>query len=220
MCSIAAEFAVHTVSRCITACQADTLLFVQESVEDTFAALVRARRKELGLSQRQLADRLFEQRGLRLDPTAITRIEQPGKRALRLSEAAALATVLNIDLNALIATWGDPRSRLDRSQRLIADWGHDAREALKQMVLSAMDAREILEDSPELVTVLHPTLPPKSPNGYFRWLGMWLSARVSRDVVVEVDDVSARRALQGLVEELCRDLVVAPRETDGSDGAS
>ncbi len=70
------------------------------NVRPTFASRVRQIREGLGWSQEELARRLAEI-GLRLDPTAITRIER-GDRAVRIEEAVAIAQALRSPLNALL----------------------------------------------------------------------------------------------------------------------
>jgi len=74
---------------------------VAEMVEETFGQSVRERREQLGLSQRALAEMLGVHH-LKLDPTAITRIEK-GQRAVRLGEAVMIASALKVPLNYLLA---------------------------------------------------------------------------------------------------------------------
>lgn len=69
----------------------------EPSPEDEFAARVRQAREARHLSQAQLAELLRVHHGIRLDPTAITRLER-GNRLIRLNEAVALADVLSIRL--------------------------------------------------------------------------------------------------------------------------
>lgn len=59
-------------------------------------------RDRRGLSQARLAEVVEQATGLKLDPTAITRIER-GDRAVRLNEAVALSVVLGLSLDELIA---------------------------------------------------------------------------------------------------------------------
>lgn len=74
---------------------------VAEMVEETFGQSVRERREDLGMSQRELAEKLGVHH-LKLDPTAITRIEK-GQRAVRLGEAVMIAHALKTQLNFLLA---------------------------------------------------------------------------------------------------------------------
>jgi transcriptional regulator with XRE-family HTH domain len=78
------------------------LRIVQEgNPESVFAARLRQAREAAGMTQPQLADRLYEASGIRLDPSAITRIER-GKRTIRLNEAAHLAVILDIRIGDLM----------------------------------------------------------------------------------------------------------------------
>lgn len=65
-----------------------------------FASRVKQTREERGWSQEELARRL-EELGLRLDPTAITRLER-GSRAVRVEEALLLSMVLGVPLVMLL----------------------------------------------------------------------------------------------------------------------
>jgi transcriptional regulator with XRE-family HTH domain len=65
-----------------------------------FGDLMRAARDEKEWSQRRLAE-LLEGAGIRLDPSAITRIER-GSRDVKLREATAIAHVLGIDLSDVL----------------------------------------------------------------------------------------------------------------------
>jgi transcriptional regulator with XRE-family HTH domain len=85
------------------------LRFVQEGEpasvfgdpEAVFAARMRQARETAGMTQPQLAERLYEQSGIRLDPTAITRMER-GRRTIRLNEAVHLAAILDMKLWDLV----------------------------------------------------------------------------------------------------------------------
>ena len=63
---------------------------------EKFGDVVRDARERRQLSQRRLAE-LLEEAGVRLDPSAITRIER-GTRDVKLREATVIASVLGIDL--------------------------------------------------------------------------------------------------------------------------
>ncbi len=70
------------------------------NVRSTFASRVRQVREGRGWSQEELARRLGEL-GLRLDPTAITRMER-GERSVRVEEAVVLAQALGLPLDELL----------------------------------------------------------------------------------------------------------------------
>jgi transcriptional regulator with XRE-family HTH domain len=69
--------------------------------ESTFANKLRDLREEKRLSQSQVAAMLSDKHGIKLDPTAITRLEG-GSRTLRLDEAVALADVLGTSLDRML----------------------------------------------------------------------------------------------------------------------
>ncbi len=91
------------------------------SVAATFASRVRQSREGRGWTQEELARHLAEV-GLRLDPTAITRIER-GDRAVRIEEAVAIAAALRTPLNALLqpvdgVEWDHVNSLMRRYEQL------------------------------------------------------------------------------------------------------
>jgi transcriptional regulator with XRE-family HTH domain len=71
----------------------------KSAVNKQFGDLMREQREHRRWSQRRLAD-LLEQVGLRLDPSAITRIER-GTRDVKLTEAIVIANVLEFDLDSI-----------------------------------------------------------------------------------------------------------------------
>jgi transcriptional regulator with XRE-family HTH domain len=74
---------------------------MQGTPESTFANKLRELREERGLSQSQVAGMLSDKHGIKLDPTAITRLEG-GSRSLRLDVAVALADVLGTSLEKML----------------------------------------------------------------------------------------------------------------------
>ncbi len=94
------------------------------SVEDVFGTRVRTERERQGLSQAALA-RQLKAFGVSLHASAIAKmesrdVEQP--RSIRLGEAAALAAILEIDLNSLVYEASGPDTTeldaaLERAQR-------------------------------------------------------------------------------------------------------
>jgi transcriptional regulator with XRE-family HTH domain len=68
----------------------------EQTFDKKFGDLVREKREQKQWSQRRLAE-LLEEAGVRLDPSAVTRIER-GTRDVKLREAAAIAAVLGFDL--------------------------------------------------------------------------------------------------------------------------
>ena len=86
---------------------------------DIFARRLRAERERQGMSQVELARRIGSILGGNVDPTAITRIEQQ-TRAVRLDEAVAMATILEVPLSSLIVD-NDPEQSKALLQRYLAD---------------------------------------------------------------------------------------------------
>jgi transcriptional regulator with XRE-family HTH domain len=81
------------------------LLIVQDKrweSEKVFGGRLRQERDRRGWSQQEMSRRLAEL-GIRLHSTAITRIER-GERSVRLSEAQALADVLEMPLGMLLVS--------------------------------------------------------------------------------------------------------------------
>lgn len=68
--------------------------------EETFAKRMRQVRERRRWTQTQLADWIRVE-GIDLHPTAITRIES-GERSVRLNEAVAAASALNVQLEELL----------------------------------------------------------------------------------------------------------------------
>lgn len=76
--------------------QADDGGDATEDVNRQFGDAMRSVREVRGLSQRQLAE-LLDAAGMKLDPSAITRMER-GTRDIKLAEAIAIAKVLDFSL--------------------------------------------------------------------------------------------------------------------------
>lgn len=103
-----------------------------ESTEATFSKRVREERESAGLSQTELARKL-DGHGLKLDPTAITRLER-GSRAIRLGEAVAIAEVLGQPLPEML------RPRIE-SALAEAEW------RAQQATIDAARARGALQEA-------------------------------------------------------------------------
>ncbi|ORI17407.1 hypothetical protein BH686_26280 [Rhodococcus erythropolis] len=72
----------------------------ETSVDTQFGDMMRVARQKLRWSQRQLAEAL-QKAGLKIDPSAITRIEN-GQREPKLREAVAISDILDIKLDDLV----------------------------------------------------------------------------------------------------------------------
>jgi transcriptional regulator with XRE-family HTH domain len=141
-------------------------------LESAFGARVKEMRERQNLSQRKLSE-LVGERGVRLDPTAITRLEKEGERGIRLSEAAVIAAVLGIDLTEFIYEHSDPEERL-MTLRAASDHNLNvARRFLQEALETLSEAQRLLAQHPELTnTVVHrlDDQPPTEPAAYLRWV--------------------------------------------------
>ncbi|MGH3381341.1 MAG: helix-turn-helix domain-containing protein [Actinoallomurus sp.] len=86
--------------------------------EEIFGRRLKKRREELGLSQRDLAERMQGQ-GLDWHQTTVARTEST-RRPVRLNEAMALAGILRVPLEELLRPEPDPASELSIIEDLIA----------------------------------------------------------------------------------------------------
>lgn len=95
-----------------------------QSPRSRFALQMRARRREIRMTQGELARRLSETGAASVDATVITRIEK-GVRDVRLDEAVYIAQILCVPLSALVSEadpldvrLADLRGALDRQRDL------------------------------------------------------------------------------------------------------
>lgn len=72
----------------------------ETGVDAQFGDMMREARQKLRWSQRQLAEAL-QKAGLKIDPSAITRIEN-GQREPKLREAVAISDILDLTLDDLV----------------------------------------------------------------------------------------------------------------------
>lgn len=74
----------------------------EQPTDERFGALVRQRRETMGLSQQEVSDALREA-GHAVSPTAFAKVEA-GTRAVKISEAVALARILALHIDLLSLT--------------------------------------------------------------------------------------------------------------------
>ncbi|HET9139560.1 hypothetical protein [Actinophytocola sp.] len=126
---------------------------LDEVAERSFGVAMRAARNRMRLSQTALAQELERRHGIRLDGTAITRIERrihgnEGARAIRLGEAVAIASILELSLDELVEPGLDQQLR---DARLRVEAAEAQAAAARQ---AAAQAREHL-DQLELMAAKH-----------------------------------------------------------------
>jgi hypothetical protein len=105
---------------------------LDELAERAFGLAMRAARNRQRISQTALAHELERRHGIKLDGTAITRIERrihgnEGARAIRLGEAVAIASILELSLDDLVEPGLDQQLRDARLRAQAAE--AQAREA-------------------------------------------------------------------------------------------
>ena len=116
---------------------------LNDEVSSTFAERAKAARLRAGLTQQQLSDRLRSEAEVLLDTSAITRIEA-GQREPRLSEALAIARVLEFGLNNLVPR-ADQDFYLSDVERLM----DESRAALVTMIRSVDPVVDFVRRNPD-----------------------------------------------------------------------
>jgi transcriptional regulator with XRE-family HTH domain len=128
----------------------DEVIGADERFSRIFGDNVRRARTVKGWSQRRLAEAL-DIRGVKLDPSAVTRIER-GAREVKLREAAAIAQCLEIDIQELITPAGrEPLAVIIQLLKSAADRMHAGRSALAEMASYLRAVEALLSQNPELV---------------------------------------------------------------------
>jgi transcriptional regulator with XRE-family HTH domain len=185
------------------------------NVEPTFGKAVREARNEMGWSQQKLAERLTLA-GLRIDPTAITRIER-GQRSIRLSEAVTIAAELGIDLNELLHGLENPAQILAHARLQANHQMGNARLALSAMVGFFNDVAVMLEKFPEMLNLIREetSLEVKDSSDYITWVARRVRAIAGRDwVPIGVNDPVRREQLQDLLHAVMEDLIASNDVSD------
>ena len=118
-----------------------------------FGDNVRRARAIKGWSQRRLAEAL-DVRGVKLDPSAVTRIER-GVREVKLREAAAIAQCLGVDIQELMTPAGpEPLALVLHTLKSASNRMQAGRSALAEMASYLRAAEALLSQNPELVEEL------------------------------------------------------------------
>ncbi|WP_131722658.1 helix-turn-helix domain-containing protein [Mycolicibacterium chlorophenolicum] len=192
-----------------------------EDFSQTFGRNMRIARGQRGWSQRQLAEAL-EGQGVRLDPSAVTRIER-GDREVKLREAAAIADCLNTDLQQLLMPSGpDPLSMVLEVRKFAEKRMRSGRFAFAELGHYARTMQELLELRPEAKDRLR-RLRNRSEKSdahemVVRELEDLLSELRSAQPEFEVQDVDERLGgvLQRIVNASVEDLFIARPSGEGA----
>lgn len=147
---------------------------LHDDVSSTFADRAKAARLRAGLTQQQLSDRLRNESEVLLDTSAITRIEA-GQREPRLSEALAIAQVLQFGLNNLV-----PRADLDFYMSDVERLMDESRAALVKMLRSVDPVLDYVRRNPDC-------LGDDRLEDRFREVFEWFRRRVSHEDLAHQD---------------------------------
>lgn len=119
-------------------------------VERLFAQRMRELRKMRGLSQAEMADQMFTMCGIKLDDSAITRMEKnadggTGARVLRLGEALAIADVLGVNITEMLRPAAPLEEQIAQARRSFMVATEKLTMAEQQRALAERKYRELME---------------------------------------------------------------------------
>ena len=181
-------------------------------IELRFGEAVSEGRRVQRVSQKQLAE-LLTRGGLPLDASAISRIEK-GTRAIRLSEAVAIADVLGFSL-ADVEEGRDPQDDLER-QRKNLDAALD--EVHREMMAAGDAVAEIVflvEQHPDLLQSMKDetgSVPVDVADYLKRAQNEWSANFLVASIAADIPDEDVRSATRSLVA------AVANLAIGGADG--
>lgn len=139
---------------------------VEQTFDKDFGARVKKARDALEWSQRKLAEEL-ESLGVKLDPSAVTRIER-GTREAKLREAAAIAAALGVKLEDLAPPpAASPREQLDAWLTSAGEQAAVARRTLAGMAASYMLALHVIDHHPDLLKTFGVDLKDLGPEEFW-----------------------------------------------------
>jgi transcriptional regulator with XRE-family HTH domain len=165
----------------------------------SFGQNLRDARLRKGWSQRRLAD-VLESRGVRLDPSAVTRIER-GSRDVKLREAAVFAECLDVELQQLMSPTGlDPLAMVLELLRNADGKVRVGRSALAEMALNVHAADAFLQLRPEVVEELRQHRGGDEARGVHELLVQDLRESVLQKHPIQVSD--ADKGLLGLLQHI------------------
>lgn len=172
---------------------------LNDEVSSTFAERAKSARLRAGLTQQQLSDRLRNEAEVLLDTSAITRIEA-GQREPRLSEALAIARVLEFGLNNLV-----PRADLDFYLSDVERLMDESRAALVKMIRSVDPVVDFVRRNPDC-------LGDDRLEDRFREVVEWFQRRVSHEDLGHEDEQTFAITRNRTDEKLKRQLLRAVGE--------
>ncbi|MBB4856271.1 transcriptional regulator with XRE-family HTH domain [Mycobacteroides chelonae] len=184
--------------------------FDDQSFDKQFGDRVRQARAERDWSQRKLAEALDEI-GVKLDPSAVTRIER-GNREVKLREAAAIAVALGVPIQDLSPSPSvSPREQFESLLQLAARHGKEGREALGAMAMYLAAALNLCEHHPELIPERLLTEVPAGGDllPIFR---LAIAQTVAKDPVAQAQNVENARLLMAVVESAVDNLIAVEGE--------
>jgi hypothetical protein len=152
-------------------------------------------RRVLRVSQKDLASNL-EQLGLHLDASAISRVEK-GTRALRLSEAATIASTLGFAL-ADVEAPSDPVEIFAIRSKMVENGVAAAEEGMRAFVEGLEEMSWLIDQAPHVLAALggDGLDAPTSFVSYIEWLtARWLSDGPSGFVELLGPEVEAARTM-------------------------
>jgi transcriptional regulator with XRE-family HTH domain len=180
-----------------------------DAVGRTFGERAKAARIEAGMTQVQLQERLEAEFGIKLDSSGITRIEA-GQREPRLSEALAIAAILDFGLNNLAPTGPDLNFYVSGVVELM----HESRETLLQLLRSVDQVTAFVQLNPGCVA-------DGSVAGVFQNEFEWFKQEIEQEPVVREDQQTLKFAVatnkadeklkRQLLQVITADLIVSPK---------
>jgi transcriptional regulator with XRE-family HTH domain len=183
---------------------------LSDAVGRNFGERTKAARIAAGMTQVQLQERLQAEFGLNLDTSGITRVEA-GTREPRLSEALAIAAILDFGINNLTPTAPELDFYMSRLRELM----HQSRETLLTLLRSVDPVTEFVQRNPGCVG-------DDGLEGIFQNEFEWFRQEVKQEPLVREDQLTLKFAVttdksdEKLKRQLLRvvtaDLLVSPKE--------
>lgn len=188
----------------------------EDAFNQNFGEVLREIRESKDWSQRQFADAL-EEAGLKLDPSAITRIER-GTRAVKLREAVTMASVLGVDVSRLLE-WNENPGLLISTKFILALRRVDvARSELARMAADFFAAACLIDKHPQ--TAQHVAFGGENPASGKDFLQKVLEDPVmtggQRSILKVAGDAETREVVSAIVTAVARGIVDIEPPDDGA----